>query len=959
MSISRTLQSYLVVGVLLAVAFTARGQSFRRAYGPQGSFGRDLVETTDGGFLIVGGAGQSLFLQRTQANGAVAWTNHLALNGAEGIAVCQAANGSFAVLAENYSDNGTLRNIVLNISASGAVLWQKILSNPSLANGFKDIVATADGGFALAGTGRSLSPTTDTYARLLKLDAAGDIAWDHNLGAGNASTELVQRLLLLPNGDLVLGGWATGNAPLSDGADFYLARCDEQGVLLWQQTYAKPEYQRAFDLLSTPDGGLVLLGESAHTDPVRMTLLKTDGNGLETWYKTSLAIASNFNPSNYRIVHGFTRDAAGNLYVPFQSSDGGSVGATSLLKLSAVGDSVWLHTSDLKDIPQSIIYTSDDQFAITGSSNFAETEFAALIKTDWLAATTSFYNTLSGELFWDLNLNCSRETGEDGPPEFIVEAENQFGEHVFQSADANGAYSIAVTTGDYTLTAHPIAGTEAFWSACGAPTLSVNGSNQNVSVPALGVQALVDCPYLQVELGITPLRRCTTTNYTAYYCNYGTAAATGAYVELSVSPLLTYVSSTLPLASQSGDTYRFDVGTIQPGDCDYFHVKFSVSCNAENGQTLCAEAHIYPDSSCTPANAQWDGSNLEVSASCTGNAEFRIQNTGSSMTGAVDYVILEDQIMYMQGQIQLANGADTTWTIQNPTGSSYYVRAEQRPGHPSQGDPAAVLDMCNGPISTSLALLLPLNQNDPFIDILCEVVTGSYDPNDKRGFPMGWRDEHYLEAGQEIDYMIRFQNTGTDTAFLVVVEDQLPPQLDPASVRPGAASHPYQFELSGDGRLRFTFGNILLPDSTTNEAASHGFVNFRVAQVPDLPDGTRIENEAAIYFDFNEPVVTEPWFHTIGQPLLSLSINPPGPGDLDLKVSPNPSDTYADFRIEHPDAGGQQRLSLYNSLGQLVRSEQFTGAHYRLLRNGMAPGLYYFRLENEQGRAASGKLTLK
>lgn len=59
--------------------------------------------------------------------------------------------------------------------------------------------------------------------------------------------------------------------------------------------------------------------------------------------------------------------------------------------------------------------------------------------------------------------------------------------------------------------------------------------------------------------------------------------------------------------------------------------------------------------------------------------------------------------------------------------------------------------------------------------------------------------------------MIRFQNTGNDTAFLVVIRDQLPPELDPAGVRPGAASHPYRFEMVGKDQLSFTFSNILLP----------------------------------------------------------------------------------------------------------------------------------------------------
>lgn len=58
----------------------------------------------------------------------------------------------------------------------------------------------------------------------------------------------------------------------------------------------------------------------------------------------------------------------------------------------------------------------------------------------------------------------------------------------------------------------------------------------------------------------------------------------------------------------------------------------------------------------------------------------------------------------------------------------------------------------------------------------------------------------------------------------------------------------------------------MLPDSNVNEAASHGFTSFRVKQVPNLPVGTLIENSAAIYFDFNAPVITNTSWHTIALP---------------------------------------------------------------------------------------------
>ena len=138
-------------------------------------------------------------------------------------------------------------------------------------------------------------------------------------------------------------------------------------------------------------------------------------------------------------------------------------------------------------------------------------------------------------------------------------------------------------------------------------------------------------------------------------------------------------------------------------------------------------------------------------------------------------------------------------------------------------------------------------------------VTGAYDPNDKVvSTSSGVEGTFVINEDEWLDYTIRFQNTGTDTAFFVVITDTLQSTLDPATLQLGASSHPYTVSMHDHGILRFMFANILLPDSNVNEPASHGFVSFRIRpHLPILP-GTTIENIANIYFDFNPPVITEP-----------------------------------------------------------------------------------------------------
>lgn len=140
------------------------------------------------------------------------------------------------------------------------------------------------------------------------------------------------------------------------------------------------------------------------------------------------------------------------------------------------------------------------------------------------------------------------------------------------------------------------------------------------------------------------------------------------------------------------------------------------------------------------------------------------------------------------------------------------------------------------------------------------LITGSYDPNDKRGVAnSSGRDFQFiLDADEWIDYTVRFQNTGTDTAFTVVIRDVIEEDLDIVSLQILGASHIFTPSF-GEGReLVFTFNDILLPDSTTDLLGSQGFVAFRLKPRNGLLPGDLIENSAAIFFDFNEPVITEP-----------------------------------------------------------------------------------------------------
>lgn len=139
----------------------------------------------------------------------------------------------------------------------------------------------------------------------------------------------------------------------------------------------------------------------------------------------------------------------------------------------------------------------------------------------------------------------------------------------------------------------------------------------------------------------------------------------------------------------------------------------------------------------------------------------------------------------------------------------------------------------------------------------------SYDPNDKQVSPVGLGVEGLILPKEELTYLIRFQNTGNDTAFSVVVRDQLDANLDWTTMSPLASSHPYEVSMMENGFLIFRFDSILLPDSHVNEPGSHGFIEYSIRPIKDLVPHTEIDGPAKIYFDFNKPIVTNNVLNTI------------------------------------------------------------------------------------------------
>lgn len=737
----------------------------------------------------------------------------------------------------------------------------------------------------------------------------------------------------------------------SNGIDINLIKTDSMGDVIWDKTFNDTSaWITTLSMLKDTEGNLLCVGRKEYPNPEPSIpyAIKISPDGDKIWEHeyddmpissfSSAVVAQN---GGY-YLGGITQDQAGNLNM-------------LLAKMNSLGTLAWRREYDFSDYeyPSAIFQFPDRSIRIVGGIGNSIEAFIA--KTDSLG--NLYTSAITGRIDYDFDLDCQPDPVDFTLPGWLVTAN---GVQSFATlTDTIASYLIPLDTGTYEVSVIPPG---PYYQMCPASvTVDMDNFNDTAEVNFV-IQIITECPYLEVSITAPFLRRCFDNTYYVHYCNNGTATADDAYAEVTLDPQMTYLSSTIPLANQNGNTLSFNLGEVSVGECGDFQITAHLDCDSTVlGQTHCTEAHIFPDSLCLPTAPGWDGSSIEVDAVCTGDSvTFILTNTGTGgMSSPLNYLIIEDQIVLMSNEFQLEPSESVSITLPS-NGATIHLEAQQSPDHPGGMESlGATVEGCGGWLNIGFFNQYSTPDADPFVDIDCQQNVGSYDPNDKQAFPAGFGDEHLIEPQDDIEYLIRFQNTGTDTAFKVVVVDVLPKELDLATVRPGAASHPYTYGVTPEGWLTFTFDNIELPDSTANEAASHGFVRFRVSQQAGNGWGNVIANTALIYFDINEAVQTNTYVHRVGQifPWTTVGTTQPVAPKVAVRITPNPLTDSALLEVSGSQPG-EHRLTITNVNGAVVKVTEAASPRFEMHRGELSPGLYFFKIERNGVFVVSGKLVI-
>lgn len=912
-SIFCTLLCFVFIG-------TVRGQGWEKSYPLGLNSVSSLTPMPDGGFLIAANTSDMI---RLGPDGAFQWMQDMgAALGTIRPTMLPAGNDGMLFLGRDFNNPNQV--LLVKTDANLNTIWSKHITAFDACPFCEPIFVPVPGGYALSWQNQvEYSPVT-----VVKLDLEGEVIWEKTYAYGDYVTPSGMRYFRDLTAD------SQGNLYLSGqrGVPFepLLAKLSANGDSIFLKNYPQTSFSNGFTNLVTLDDNRIVardyfrLGIIDSTGtlnntisyPSRQVRPTSDGNLLVGNFENSNLRVSKITPSGSPIWSLVADNilTIGGTYGLWEMPDGGSV---ALGSINPAGDS--------------------DPY---------------VIRTD--ANGVTFTNLLQGNIFADLDNDCI-ETSGDLPASGMIVMALKGNDSRFATTDTDGNYSMVVDTGTYLLSVVP---PSPLWNVCSdSMPLTFTGMYDTV-LANVGVNSELECPWPEIAISLPLLRQCNPVpnTYTISYRNLGNVTAYSAVVRVTLDPFLVLLGASMPYTVIGPHVIAFTLGDLPPLEAGSIKINVGVDCTTSVlGQTHCTSAELMLDNFCVPGQEPV----VRVEAECAGDSvQFTLSNIGDApMPEEAEFIVIEDLIVMREGAFQLNAQQDTVLKCPS-NGATFRIYAGYEPGESPFFSSTAAVEGCNGTFQPGLWNVFPEYYPIRFARN-CRENRGPYDPNDKQGFPTGYGPENYIGEDVPLDYMIRFQNTGTDTAINVVLRDTLSPWLNPASVRPGPASHDYTWSLQGQNVLEFRFENIFLPDSNVNVDGSQGFIQFAIGQKADVPLETDIFNQAAIYFDFNQPIFTNTTRHRVGREFI-LTVAAWSPDDplVTLRAFPNPAAEMASVELSNVLPGTSLEWILTDANGRVVQRQTTDGGRWDFKCGALPAGVYWLQVQKEGKLLGTGKLAV-
>lgn len=942
----------LLLCSLLLLAALSQAQGWMKKYSPDVMMATTSVyNTTDGNYLTTGwnlNNGPQR-LMKIKPDGSVLWAKEI--DSIQSVSFSNITQDEG--LAIIYYDSSQNRRM-LRTDANGQVLWRKLLHPKVQYNnlGNADIDTTDNGGFICSFTAYDTS--TEIYRLYVcRLDAGGDTLWKRSYYDTDSSKYVLALRNSKDGGFLVTIG---NNSTIP--ASYRLFKLDGNGDILWEN----PTQNKYLVPSVASDGNIWLCGSNAATG--ENTLQKLDQYGNEVWSKTYPMLPDS-SVWYTRVIERADGKLAlsGSRYINsvdrFSFCVVDTTGTIHLFRKIAVanlGYNLRLLQSGYKNFTP----TAEGGYLLGGWIQNEPSNYSAfLIKMD--SAGNIYPAIVAVNTFYDDNQNCTRDGNEPLINPVTVTFTSVADTFTVLTRDS-GYFALGIDTVNYSLHVTP---PSPYWvpSACNISNIQLPAGTTDSTIQ-LGLKPVVYSPYITINGNLNRQRACTPATYTAQYCNTGTAPFTGILI-IEVDTLLHVDSTSVPIVTSIGNKYYFVVPQLDAMQCATLKIYCTVSCNpAYMGRVVCVDAHAEQD---TVINVSplWDRSNLQLAVvhnPQTDTITFTLKNIGNgNMSNPKSLLVIEDNVILMQVPVQLATGAELIQQVP-ANGATWRGTIEQTAFNPYSKFATAAIEAAGtnqqGGVSLGYFMDYPINGYYGYHYTACGEIRNSYDPNEKTVMPEGAGTDKLIDSTTELEYTLYFQNTGNDTAYVIRITDTLADFVDPATIIPGAASHKYTVEFIDKNVLEFTFANINLPDSGTNQLGSNGFVKFRIKQRPGNTSGTVINNKVDIYFDFNPPITTNTATVRIGKVLVTGIERVYANKAVTINAYPNPftSSTTISLAGETFD---KLQLRIYDLSGRMIKQQYSSGNNFTITNDNLQAGTYVFEITDNNQPVGRGKLLVQ
>jgi len=809
---------------------------------------------------------------------------------------------------------------VLKLDATGNIQWQNTIGG-DFDDDLRYIQQTTDGGYILGGFSESSisgDKTENSQGNfdywVIKLYPSGNIQWQNTIGGNDV--DWLQSIQQTIDGGYILGGWSVSDISgdktennhdsTLTHPDYWVVKLDAMGNIQWQNTIGGNSMDQLTSIQQTADGGYILSGWSYSNISGDKTensigvsdywVVKLDSIGNIQWQNTIGGNLHEVSPiikqttDGGYILGGYS--GSGISGDKTESNNGGE--DYWVLKLDTIGNIQWQNTIGGKFVDQlsSIQQTTDGGYILGGlsMSNISgdKTENCHGLSDYWVLKLDDI-----GNIQWQNTI-------------MGIERDELYSVH--QTTD--GGYILGGNSDSYISddkTTYP-RGNDDYWVIKLTDKFNVingklyNDVNNN-TIQDAGEAGLTNIMITEQNTG----RIVFSEQYGKYRLtvldsgNFATYSAPLNYYNSVPLVNTAYFNSFLQVDSLNDFAFQpngvFNDVCVKLTPVSLFRSGFDATYNisfVNNGTTTLSPTVIFfPD-----ANVSFTSANVTPVSVTTDSV---VWNIGSLAP-------------FQSGNIVVTVNVHTGLPIGSLINSS--VRIEPVAGDANPG--------CN------------YSEWEVF-------TTGSFDPNDI----LVSRDTLFtteIPNPPYLDYIIRFQNTGNDTAFNVKILNPLDTnKLQLNTLEYVASSHPVNINfIYHERNMEFKFDNILLPDSNVNEPLSHGFIHYRVKPKTTLQHNDTIKNIAAIYFDFNDPVITNTATTRVVLPTGIASYQ----SAENIQLFPNPAQT--ELNLQHTTA--VEKIQVIDILGKNVFEKNINSQQYLKINiSQFQNGVYFIKAYSTQG----------